>query len=447
MAAVSVPRSPGTFGSSQRELASSTRIGLGNLGSGNTNIYQGRFADRFPDHPTAGVLVVGNGSAGECLAPDRFEPRATTPPKQRRFLKYSEPEVGKAVSRFTTAPPVPPTHAFGAKNQIDATAADCIPFKSVPDTVELIKQTREQIYASNKKPLGKTVVTSHGPLPERTNNPNFKFGCSTKPTENVKHLLFPVGVGLDRDDPKVAAAAQKTRNYNWAATKVDPFTHRFGKSEPVTHDQVKTALNPELDPDIIRATPTLETDSVMSARQKSAGAHGFNARADMAPAGSKVPFDGFTGRDLLTGTWYGNNQPDTDVGKRRVLTTANHWRPAESNIEKTTRAAGVPLIRTDRDPPKKKSVLDVNNYGYDPQIKNIIQPPSRMPFFDEGKDLVYSRDELRDIVLGSEMGMSEEEFLNVFNLAVGLASNGAPNSSPSAKITVDQFRAALSSTL
>eukprot|EP00697_Spironema_sp_BW2_P011266 gnl/Spiro4/2689_TR1298_c0_g1_i1.p2 gnl/Spiro4/2689_TR1298_c0_g1~~gnl/Spiro4/2689_TR1298_c0_g1_i1.p2 ORF type:complete len:445 (+),score=119.53 gnl/Spiro4/2689_TR1298_c0_g1_i1:79-1335(+) len=398
--------------------------------AGNTNLYADKMFDRFPDHKAAGMLTAPTATIAELFRQPIPE---SARPQPKKFLYKNVDTIGTSTNRFDNRiPDCALQRGFGKPTDRSTTARDAVPFKPEPESRAVIADVTEAGYASKLRPVGRSRIVKNNRLPDRTNDPNFRFGSKTRSSETAGELLFPVGSNLAL--PSDADCARQTiRNYNWDITGVDPVSHRFGKYEPRETDLVKKSIMPEEDPLVQNQTISVQYESVNRRRLAESGLAGHNADPNMPPAGSRVFYNDHGTQHLVRGDFYATTAADNDVGRRRVTTCTGHWRVPDSVITPDTRAAGVPVIRTDRQPPNKKSVNDTNNYGYDPDIRNLLQPPSRMPFFDECKELLYTKDQMAALCGDAGLGLDDAAFETVWTRASGGRE----------RVTTHEFRASL----
>ena len=317
----------------------------------------------------------------------------------------------------------PRTHGLPTRPSI--TAADVLSpspstsFTPSPLTLHLQAQ-RESTYLSHARlPLGRTPSPS-APLPPVTASPGFRFGLSHPPSEPASHLIYsptphpPTSPPSSSSPPspspytrhrqaslKSLTRAEEAsithpthRNYSWPSSHIDPLNphaFRFGRPThpPInptgshvkaalthTHDEKETAVVDLRVVDHARATrPSLGSTKAIS----SEAVHRLHHDAAFR-FGVEGGRDEWGAKEVVRGAYTEEEQePDADLGKPTSYLRGKRGGGEGGEEEEKEgggggRVFGLPSIRTDRVPPKVKSVAPGWNWGDEGTSKALLYP-------------------------------------------------------------------------
>lgn len=253
----------------------------------------------------------------------------------------------------------------------------------------------------------------------------------------AKTLIYPVDVAdadtqdthrmYVRSHQDYAPGEQRTRNYDWEASGVNPKTTVFGQTEKnPLRNGVALALHPGVATDGFNREPIVsklyETNRLTEVERlgevKKLG-HGRDALTDEHVYG--VPsrrFAEWGARRLMTGIYTEEEQqPDADLGKS--------IKPGFRNVSTfPERTYGTPTIRTDIPSPVVKGVADDQNYGDEPDAMALLYPSADAERGVTDRDFLMQRpkDEVKEIMAaaGALGNVDEELFENIFAHAAAL---------------------------
>ncbi|KAL3146785.1 hypothetical protein ABBQ38_014767 [Trebouxia sp. C0009 RCD-2024] len=326
-----------------------------------------------------------------CLS---FDERPQTPDHQKKYRQSVLHEPGKIVRHFGVAEDPIHEGCFGRATiaRPGESVADYIGSYPQSSLAQWALQRSEDVYASSKRePLGRGYVRGHH-IPAGL-GAAVPFGVAVHAKEldkagQAKAAMFPqanpAGSSRDPQDPShhlyvtshgaYGAGEQRHRHYDWDRTGLDPATHSFGLA-PSSDQQhgLKQALQPGQGPD---ASSAALCDQHWAQFQ-------LTNRDELG----QVKRLGMAGRELGEGHIFGlpskheagsvssllkgdyspeQLQDDADLGK----SVKEGWR----NLGPAGRIYGVPTVRHDIKAPKKQSIANAQNYGNEPNSRQLIHP-------------------------------------------------------------------------
>jgi len=413
--------------------------------------------DPVPDVVPAGVGTVqaGDQSVFSCLQPAP-NPMVT----QGGHVKYSDTlkyDPGRIqvhpglYGQDLLAEHVP----YGRENPCKADASTVHEILNPPPQskfMEQMNEEKEKLYHSKQKePLAGHY--NHGLyVPEYAKQPEYRFGAASDRNQwGAKELVCPAPTDIadDDDDPEVkrryiishgafAVAEQRSRNYDWDATGKDPKSFKFGYTEQNPfRDGVKKALSgPEADEEqtvgakIIQKTVTdfkdFNHDILGKCKKTGAGLHnlskehsfGTSTLKDMGAWGTKECIEGNASLE--------EQMPDADLGR----TLQPGWR----NISNEVRAFGVPNVRTDVPLPRIRSVADNQNYGDEPDAKELLYPSKHAWKGVQPDDMFQPRslDEIKSVMECAGFDLTPDQAANVYD--------AASRAHPAGLVSLESFR-------
>jgi hypothetical protein len=410
----------------------------------------------------------------------KFEERPPTPEKIRRFRVDNTP--GSHVRHWGLAQDSGPGEDFIFGVKMDRAPVDVLNKEHLSRVQGFVRERSEAIYDSNKRePLGKPASHGHK-LPDKVMSPDFKHGVTTKSGEAAFALLFPAaGSGLDGADTKenkerykkshgdYDPGEQVSRNYS--VRGVDDLRNvSFGTQKASKEgglggtsivDGVRKAINPDtanpsgvaptqVFPKVVADFQQRNSDFLGKARQLTKGfEHSDEGLTFGRPSWSeKEGSVRDTARACILGYYDPADQlPDADLEKPVLRGAA-----PLAVLEDSTRKYGAPSCRTDKPPPKLRSVADMCNYGDDvsPSIYGYVHihvlPLVRLPPQPSSFALMYPKPVLAsDTQLSSSR--SVEELRHVF-VETGITSEAKlaeaiKSCSVCGDISISRIRAAL----
>mmetsp|Transcript_523 Transcript_523/g.1407 ORF Transcript_523/g.1407 Transcript_523/m.1407 type:complete len:287 (-) Transcript_523:468-1328(-) len=223
---------------------------------------------------------------------------------------------------------------------------------------------------------------------------------------------------------------QRHRNYDWAASGVDPAAHRFGAvDKDDVRDGVRKALQPGLDqtaPQPAKLAAKIHQDfkatqaDLLGQTRKLGGGDRPNLPANHTYGLHSLRHGPEPGVDqLIQGAYTAAQQaPDADLGK----SLREGWR----NVAPEGRTFGVPSIRTDVPKPRVAGVANTRNYGNEPDALQLLRPPKSVELGvgEEAYMAMRSRDEVRALVADAALQLSDEEFERCWGMAAGADGEG-----------------------
>jgi len=251
--------------------------------------------DTNPRMPAAGIGHVGDAeSAAYCVQPDldprsrMSAPRGSVDPSQDKWRQSFRREPGQRFihAGLVDAPLLPPEYRHGIRTQGGDKAGDVftsgIGGGGGSELSQFYHGAKESIYRSNiREPVGSGYIRGHQ-LPPQTAAEDFRFGISTRASENAKQVIYnpnkapharahgavdttplneyvaqgdnyqrqlgsvttsraanvaatQVLAGSSPYDPSDSHALERevtrpiNREYNWSKAGIDPTRHRFGR--------------------------------------------------------------------------------------------------------------------------------------------------------------------------------------------------------------------------
>lgn len=396
-------------------------------------------------------------TAAACVQPILQGERPTTPPEIKKYRKSTIHEPGVTVKHYGLADDVVPTdRPFGIK--VEKTDSAEAVMKYYPDS-ELMRwrqERQEDIYESSKRePLGKSYNRGHViPGGLGTERPfGTTIGAVAKSLRpEAKELIFPLQSVDDEHDSKAhtqyvtshkdyAPGEQRRRNYDWAASGVDPLSQSFGLAEKIPYtDGVAKALNPLLDEENKASAEIVRkrvedfkmTNNDELGRVKNLGHDQQTAGPDHVYGVPSRRFEEWGARRLLKGDYPEEEQaPDPDLGKSLRKGYRNMPQPQDKE-----RAFGIPTIRTDIPGRKVKSVADNQNYGNESDAACLIYPAGGAERGVTEADylLPRSKDDLAKFYADAGLIMEKDDFETFFGAAADL------DQLPGGQATINTFQ-------
>jgi len=353
--------------------------------------------DPTPDVVPAGVGTVqpGNQSVFTCLqpAPNPVVTRAEHV-KFSDTLKYDPGHIQVHPGLYGQGL-LPRQVPYGRENPCKAdssTVHEILNPQPSTKFEEQMNEEKEKLYHSKQRePLAGHF--NHGLyVPEYAKHPEYRFGAASDRNQwGAKELVCPPPVDPqnDDDDPEIhrryvishgafGVAEQRNRGYDWESTGKDPKQFKFGWSEqePLRDGVKKAITGPENDDQqltgakIVQKTVTdfqdFTHDHLGKVRKTGAGLHnlpseytyGQSTLKDAGAWGTKECIEGNSSLE--------EQMPDPDLGR----TLQPGWR----NMTNEPRPFGVPNVRTDIPLPRLRSVADNQNYGDEPDAKELLYP-------------------------------------------------------------------------
>ena len=255
--------------------------------------------------------------------------------------------------------------------------------------------------------------------------------------------------GFDPHHQERLVTRPMNREYNWASSGIDPLAHRFGKvsssananANPAANFEsgVASALNYGADarPTNIGSKRVEECKSASfdhlgkGRRQRgellagdprdpasSAGADSLNYTGHRSRTfGRPGAHDEWGARDCIKGAYDARQQmPDADLGRSSSKITALAHIPPEHE----GRSFGLPSIRSDRMPPRLKSVANDINFGDESSGKGLLYPSQHAGEGVNEEDFLRQRSpaEIRSLFQTLGLSMPDAQFQRVATLAV-----------------------------
>jgi len=378
-------------------------------------------------------------TAAACFQPLPGD-RPTTPPEIKKYRKSTIHEPGVIVHHYGLADDtVPLDRPFGIKIEKNDTAEGVMKTFPASELMQWRLERQEDIYESSKRePLGKSYNRGHV-LPEGmgTERPfGTTIGAVAKSLRpEAKELIFPLESVEDLKDSKAhaqyvtthnayAPAEQRRRNYDWAASGIDPFDQTFGlvEKDPYMHGVAK-ALNPLVDENNKDSATIVRkriedfkmTNNDELGRVRNLGHDQSTAAPGHVYGVPSRRFEEWGARRLLKGDYPDEEQaPDPDLGK----SLRKGYRNMPQAQDKV-RSFGVPSIRTDIPGRKVKSVADNNNYGNEPDAASLIYPAggAERGVVEADYLLPRSKEELAKFYFDAGLAMDKDEFDAIYGAA------------------------------
>jgi len=307
-----------------------------------------------------------------------------------------------------------------------------------------------KLYHSHiREPQGQSY--DHGLyVPAHCKEPDYRFGCFTERNEwGAKELTMPP------DDPdegnsehhrmyvlshgSYKTAEQRQRGYDWNKIGVHPAEFKFGKTEEDrVVDGVKNALDGDNGKDkrsatIIQKTVTdfkaFSQDHLGKVKHLGAGLHGLADEHSFGMSTIKAPTEWGTKECIEGNRTIEEQMPDPDLGK----TLQPGWR----NLSETNRAFGVPNVRTDMPMPRIRSVADNQNYGDEPDAKELLYPSKHAWKGVAVDDFFAPRnfDEILSVMQCAGFDLTDHQAREVFDAAAG--------GHPEGWVSIESFRYAM----
>eukprot|EP00927_Polykrikos_kofoidii_P067928 TRINITY_DN63354_c0_g1_i1.p1 TRINITY_DN63354_c0_g1~~TRINITY_DN63354_c0_g1_i1.p1 ORF type:complete len:497 (+),score=72.12 TRINITY_DN63354_c0_g1_i1:169-1659(+) len=444
---------PGLSGSGRVNLGGTAGNRLADVGASisqanaTTNLYDKMKREKkFTEMTAVNVRAAGRStvvpladSAAQDLQSDIYFPLPPTPARERRFRAISHGPGEIYVHHGLKEQRLPgEDFRYGVRGVKGSSTEQAMKAGQLFGVAEYKNSVSERVYESNKRePLGKPYIRGHTlqMLPEG-------FGNPSSDSTDAKTVIFPINHPSDSDE--VQAQYRKTHNnfkpgeriargYNFPEeTKGENF--RYGKGEG-THPEgvgARLALSMDVEDDgSFKKTRLVQrvNEDYRNVQQPNVMKKTHPKQGDTGPPmppshryGVKSMVSDYTARSCIKGYYTLPEQlPDQDLG--------SCVKPGRRNVTTSTRAFGIPSIRTDIEapPPGRKSVADPVNYGDECGCAALLNPQR---FDNKGvSDAEFlirrPREELRSIVntVQYEMG---EDFEDLFEEAVGLFDDGEP---------------------
>lgn len=404
--------------------------------------------------PPAGVKHTADGeSAAACL---RLQDRPTTPEKLAKWRKSSSSQAGQRVVHPGVADDLArldlDSRIFGGAL---ASTSEHVVFRhpGVGSDAERIKLERsEAVYRMKKRmPLGRSYVRGHQ-LPERTEDPSFRFGMGgEKPDGTGKDVIPEMADETSeeahalyvRSHGSYLPGEQKRRNYRWPKPVADMVFpgERSDVALNGASEGVKRALQDEGEfrhsrIALKRVEDFKATSDVLGrARNLGMGARPHLPADHVFGKGSRRrSADEWDAKACMEGSYSeAEQQPDADLG--RSIT------PGFRNMTSETRAFGTPTIRSDIPRYGRRSIADDQNYGDDVSAQYLLCPGQFASLGVEDADFVEPRpkQEVKEIFTVIGYDVSDGVFDELWARAV--------SSHPSGMASLDGYRRELNAHL
>mmetsp|Transcript_36684 Transcript_36684/g.42870 ORF Transcript_36684/g.42870 Transcript_36684/m.42870 type:complete len:437 (-) Transcript_36684:294-1604(-) len=334
---------------------------------------------------------------------------------------------------FRTDSPRDTMRAYGMKLVRDGSVeASLNPNSNADKMNSLSAEHAEQRYLSHRKePLGRVPDPSI-PIPDRLLRDG--FGKLTEPSESAKSVIYS---STNKDAKQLnPAGEQKTRNYNWASTGVDPTVHRFGLANEVAPITTKQLMNPQQAAHVL---PKIVKDfnSVSQPQLGKTRSLGFGNRTVGADHtyGKTQPRDVLNAKQLITGAaiqeidrpdLHGDDSEYNQLGgtfvksitQRKIRSEDRKAMNESQSFGGTGRSLGVPSVRTDIPKPDEGSRKITNgvNYGDDVAAKHLLYPNQYISNGIMGKYFAGGRtlDELKALATKLEFGLTDTQMETAF---------------------------------
>lgn len=349
----------------------------------------------YGEPPAGGNSQAGaGGTAKLCMT---FEKRPGTPESIKKFRRSNNLEPGKRFVHHGMAEDLPgmkltdrihgETSEFGR-----VTAHDLLSHNKATELEKLANEKAEKVYkARAREPLGKTF--EHGYLPSKFKGPEGEaFGVkSVSSLEPAKDIIFPEFSEEALEAEKIyqrthnnwPVGAQKSRGIDWSTTGVNPNEVRFGaKGDTIAFNGVSKNIEAVLKNEDAggplyykQRVDNYKSMGDSLGRSKNLGQGSgmrsldtvYGRPSATAMKAKKGPV--WSADQVIKGMYTIEQQrPDVDLG---VSIT-----PGFRNTTSESRAYGCPSIRTDYEPPARRSLADSQNYGDDVAAKDLIAPPA-----------------------------------------------------------------------
>lgn len=412
--------------------------------------------DPVPQVVPAGV---GTVQAGDQSVAASLQPAPNPVTTHEQHIKYSDalkydPGRIQVHPGLYGQPLLPEPVPYGRENPCKADSSTVHEILNPPPASkfqERMQDEKEKLYHSRQRePLAGHY--DHGLyVPEYAKHPDYRFGAASDRNQwGAKELVCPSG-GEGEEHPEVhrryvishgafGVGEQRSRNYDWKTTGKDPQTFKFGYQDPdkiANLDGVKKAISgPEKDPErtvgasIIQKTVTdfkdFNHDLLGKCKHTGAGLHnlpsehsfGMSTLKDHGAWGTKECIEGNCSLD--------EQMPDADLGR----TLQPGWR----NMTHEVRAFGVPNVRTDVPLPRIRSVADNQNYGDEPDAKELLYPNKHAWKGVQPDDFFQPRslDEVLSVMECAGFDLNPDEAKAVYDCAA--------NSHPEGLVSLESFR-------
>lgn len=414
-----------------------------------TGSNEGKFTDEFPGWRPAGkVLTDLTDNVHRCMT---YGKPPVTPPAMLPYRKSVQNAPGTILQHPGKAkdPPPPEGMRFGHINHYADNAKDLIGGKEESAFAERARALKESSKGlGQNEPLGKSCNKYNIQLPEECKDPNYTFGTMMvgKADPSAKELIYPTNDPYDNPDEKThqmyvkthgqyEAAEQKKMGYNWLAHGIDPMSFRFGQVEKnYEPNGVAQALKTGQEKLAKTSIVKMEVEAFKDVTQDALGQpknYGYGSRAlgpDFA-FGRKNKTDEWDAQRCMQGDYsLADQRPDANVAKAT--------RPGYRNFE-TARAFGVPTVRDDIRKPKNRRVTDFQNYGDEPKAEGVMYPSKYQAHCVHAEDFAtgYTKEFMWDLQKDAGIGLNEEEFETVWDLAKTYTPDGS--------VCVETFRRAM----
>ena len=413
----------------------------------------GKFWDNTPFIPMAGVTTAIEGdSADASIRPDLYTTASTvTPDNIKKFRDSTKQRVGvKQLHYGIYDDPKDYENLVHVIKTLESDhVPDCIKGLNLDGNKYFMNQLNESNYASNKRePLGKSIVRNYN-FPEEVKNPGFRFGVPTKGFFSAKDVIYNGCLLNEPDDVKklyykthglTDPGEQSKRGFVFPFDEND---HAFGFFQPKEFDGAKKSLrtdflyNPypatKLVPKRLEDFRTANDD--MLGKGKYHGTlnpkfqdedHTFGVKSKLGDAwnvGRCIHGDHTTVTPLSV-------SPDVDLGRDyHYACKLKNLQPIERDPNKVY---GVPTIRSDLKPKEVKSVCDLNNYGDEPDVYELLYPhPENVRgVHDEDFDVLYTKDEIYKLLRKYDFIIPEDEYNLIYQVGLKNYPNSEEKMSP-----------------
>eukprot|EP00658_Telonema_sp_P-2_P004566 TRINITY_DN11697_c0_g1_i1.p1 TRINITY_DN11697_c0_g1~~TRINITY_DN11697_c0_g1_i1.p1 ORF type:complete len:430 (+),score=70.87 TRINITY_DN11697_c0_g1_i1:232-1521(+) len=403
--------------------------------------------DPVPEARAAGLNTVqpGDKSVFASLQPEPAEQK--TKPEHYKFsdaLKFEPGRIQVHPGQFG-AKLGPEGAPYGRKNECRSEASmvhemlNPDPQSRFQDAME--KDKCKLFHSSIREPMGKSY--NHGLyVPQYAKEPDYRFGCfSDTNSWGTKELVCPPP-NPEEGNPEHKrmytlshVAEQRKRNYQW---DYDPTTFVFGKKGDRSVGGVENALKGDAAKEVRSATVIQKTvtdfkafnqDHLGKVKHTGAGLHGMPAEHSFGVTTVKAASEWGTKECIEGNRTLDEQMPDPDLGRS--------LQPGWRNLATSNRAFGVPNVRTDRALPRIRSVADHQNYGDEPDAKDLLYPSKHAWKGVVEDDFFQPRtfDDIFSVVACAGFDFTREQAEDVYRVAA--------NGHPEGLVSIESFRYAM----
>lgn len=215
------------------------------------------------------------------------------------------------------------------------------------------------------------------------NVPDQRLGIRTENADKpsyespAKEAIYGAHPSSQQPDDRVPPGAQRTRNYDWNSSRIDPSQFRFGKLQSTKAESAAEVLHP----------PEQSAEQGASARVVNKQLHDFQlatkdrlGRSQRQPAyesSSTEPPAGVSSlreHEAGVGELLKHSELDESAAQPDQTLACQVPTTAALPESKRNQVFGIPTVRTDVPEPARRSVANWNNYGKDPRADAVVFP-------------------------------------------------------------------------